>query len=215
MPAMLGRCLHGTRTEVCLLCVGILRFARLTPPKRDVLTESIERVAQGVYRMAGAPPQDHEAIYATWLALGGATAPRTETGVAPVVAAGVTAAVVHGIGDFFPERFDFIVPARKGTRLPGVRLRVRQLTRDEVIPVGGLPALTVERAIGDLIETGTDLSLVAGAVRDAVRAGKLVAPGRLVSYLDHIAARRKSDGRSLAGDLFERAGVSPEGWHHG
>src|ERR1700677_265853 len=65
---------------------------------------AIERVAQGVYRMAGAPPQDHEATYATWLALGGATASRTETGVAPVVAAGVTAAVVHGIGDFFPER---------------------------------------------------------------------------------------------------------------
>lgn len=67
------------------------------------------------------------------------------------------------------------MPARKGTRLPGVRLRVRQLTRDEVIPAGGLPALTVERAIADLVETGTDLSLVAGAVRDAVRDGKLVA----------------------------------------
>jgi predicted transcriptional regulator of viral defense system len=176
---------------------------------------AIERVAQGVYRMAGAPPQDHEAIYATWLALGGATASRTETGVAPVVAAGVTAAVVLGIGDFLPDRFDFIVPARKGTRLPGVRLRVRRLTRDEVIPVGGLPALTAERAIADLIETGTDLSLVAGAVRDAVRAGQLVAPDRLVSYLDPIAARRKSDGRELASDLFELAGVSPEGWRHG
>ena len=34
---------------------------------------AIERVAQGVYRMAGAPRQDHEAIYATSLALGGAT----------------------------------------------------------------------------------------------------------------------------------------------
>ena len=175
---------------------------------------AIERVAQGVYRMAGAPPQDHEAIYATWLALGGATAPRTETGVAPVVAAGVTAAVVHGIGDFFPEIFDFIVPARKGTRLPGVRLRVRRLTRDEVIPVGGLPALTVERAIADLIETGTDLSLVVGAVRDAVGAGKLVAPDRMVSYLDPIAARRKSDGRSLTRDLLDLAGVRLEGWDH-
>jgi predicted transcriptional regulator of viral defense system len=176
---------------------------------------AIERVAQGVYRMAGAPPQDHEATYATWLALGGAAASRTETGVAPVVAAGVTAAVVHGIGDFFPARFDFIVPARKGTRLPGVRLRVRRLIRDEVIPVGGLPVLTVERSLADLIEIGTDLSLVAGAVRDAERAGKLVAPGRLVSYLDPIAARHNSDGRSLANDLFELAGVHPEGWHHG
>ncbi|MFT4218634.1 MAG: type IV toxin-antitoxin system AbiEi family antitoxin domain-containing protein [Micropruina sp.] len=43
---------------------------------------ALERVAQGVYRMAGAPPQDNEAIYATWLALGGATNPRTESGVA-------------------------------------------------------------------------------------------------------------------------------------
>jgi predicted transcriptional regulator of viral defense system len=176
---------------------------------------AIERVAQGVYRMAGAPPQDHEAIYATWLALGGATVPRTETGVAQVVAAGVTAAAVHGIGDFLPVGFDFIVPARKGTRLPGVRLRVRRLTQEEVIPVGGLPALTVERTLADLIGTGTDLSLIAGAARDAVRAGKVVAPERLVSYLDLIAARRKSDGRSLASDLFELAGVYPEGWNHG
>jgi predicted transcriptional regulator of viral defense system len=176
---------------------------------------AIERVAQGVYRMTGAPPQDHEAIYVTWLALGGATASRTETGVAPVVASGATAAVVLGIGDFLPDRFDFMVPARKGTRLPGVRLRVRRLARDEVIPVGGLPTLTTERAIADLVEIGTDLSLVAGAVRDAVRAGQLVAPDRLVSYLDPIAARRKSDGRALASDLFELAGASPEGWSHG
>jgi predicted transcriptional regulator of viral defense system len=176
---------------------------------------ALERVAQGVYRMAGAPRQDHEAIYATWLALGGATAPRTETGVAPVVAAGVTAAVVHGIGDFLPDSLDFIVPARKGTRLPGVRLRIRRLIRDEVIPVGGLPALTVERAVADLVETGTDMSLVAGVVRDAVRAGKLVSPEHLVSYLDSVGARRDNDGRSVANELFELAGVYPEGWRRG
>jgi hypothetical protein len=177
---------------------------------------AIERVAQGVYRMAGAPPQDHEAIYATWLALGGATAPRTEAGISAVVTAGITAAIVHDVGDFFLDGFDFIVPARKGTRLPAVRLRIRQLTRDEVIPVDGLPTLTTERTIADLVELGTDLSLVAGVVRDAVRAGKLVAPDRLVAYLDPIASRLTSPapggGRSLASDLFELAGASPEGW---
>ena len=175
---------------------------------------AIERVTQGVYRMAGAPPQEHEAIYATWLALGGATTPRTATGVASIVTAGVTAAVVHDVGDFFLDGFDFIVPARKGTRLPAVRLRIRHLTRDEVIPVDGLPTLTVERTVADLVELGTDLSLVADVVRDAVRADKLVAPDRLVSYLDPMAARRKDDGRSLANDLFKLAGVSPEGWAH-
>jgi predicted transcriptional regulator of viral defense system len=176
---------------------------------------AIERVAQGVYRMAGAPPQDHEAIYATWLALGGATASRTTAGVASIVTAGVTAAIIHDIGDFFPDGFDFMVPARKGTRLPGVRLRIRQLTRDEVIPVQGLPTLTVERTLADLVELGTDLSLVAGAVRDAVRADKLVAPDRLVSYLEGSAALRRSDGRSLADNLFDLAGVRPEGWVRG
>jgi predicted transcriptional regulator of viral defense system len=39
---------------------------------------AIERVARGVYRMAGAPPQDHEAIYATWLAHGHADASRAK-----------------------------------------------------------------------------------------------------------------------------------------
>jgi predicted transcriptional regulator of viral defense system len=176
---------------------------------------AIERVAQGVYRMAGAPPQDHEAIYATWLALGGATAPRTRAGVASIVAAGITAAIIHDIGDYFLDGFDFIVPARKGTRLTGVRLRIRRLTRAEVIPVDGLPTLTVERTIADLVGLGTDMSLVAGTVRDAARADKLVAPDQLATFLDPIAARRRSVGRSLANDLFELAGVSPEGWDHG
>lgn len=171
---------------------------------------AIERVARGVYRMAGAPPQDHESIYATWLALGGATAPRTESGVSPVVAAGVTAAVVHEVGDFFLDGLDFIVPARKGTRLPRVRLRIRYLLPEDVIPVNGLPALTIERTVADLVEIGTDSSLVAGALRDAVRAGKVVAPGRLQSYLAAIPAHRGVDADRLARELVELAGANLE-----
>lgn len=178
---------------------------------RMASTGAIERVTQGVYRMAGSPTQEHEAIYATWLALGGATASRAKTGVAVVVAAGTTAAVVQSIGDFFPDGYDFIVPNRKGTRLPGVRLRIRALSHDDVIPVAGMPTLTAERTIADLIEIGTDESLVAGALRDAVRADKLVAPDRLISYLSPIAKRRKTTGRKLADNLFDLAGVHPEG----
>lgn len=176
---------------------------------------ALERVAQGVYRISGAPRQHHEAIYATWLALGGATTPRTAEGVASVVAAGTTAAVIHGIGDFLPDGFDFIVPARKGTRLPGVRLRVRSLTREDVIPVDGLPTLNVERTIADLVETSIDTSLIADAVRDAIRSDRLTAPDRLAIYLAPAAARRKADGRSLAQELFDLSGIAPEGWHRG
>lgn len=178
----------------------------------------LERVAQGVYRMAGAPPQQHEEIYATWLALGGATSPRTETGVSSVVAAGITAAVVHGAGDFFLDELEFVVPTRKSTRLPNVRLRVRSLDREDVFPVNGLPTMTLERTIADLVEQWVDLSLVAGVVRDAVTSGRLVAPDRLLSYLEPIAAVQRRSGpgaegvRALAHHLFELAGAFPDGW---
>lgn len=181
----------------------------------------LERVAQGVYRMAGAPQQEHESIYATWLALGGATAPAPAPGVSSVVAAGRTAAIVHGLGDFFLDEIDFIVPSRKTTRLPGVQLRVRHLARDEVFPVNGLPTLTVERTIADLVEQWVDLSLVADVVRDAVTSGSLAFPQVLVELLDPIARKQKrseagaGDGRAMAGDLFELAGTSPQGWDRG
>ncbi|MCP2287188.1 type IV toxin-antitoxin system AbiEi family antitoxin domain-containing protein [Nocardia amikacinitolerans] len=170
---------------------------------------AIERVAHGVYRMAGAPVAEHETIYATWLALGGATAHRTGPGVAALVAAGTTAAAVHGIGDFLLDELDFIVPARKGTRLPGVRLRIRPLTQDDVLPVDGLPTLTVERTIADLVDIATDMSLVAGTVRDAVRAGKLLSADRLSDHLDAIG---RHTGCEVAADLFELAGIRPEGF---
>lgn len=168
----------------------------------------IERVCHGVYRMAGAPPQTHESIYATWLALGGATTPRTVSRVVPLVAGGVTAAVVHEIGDFLPDRLDFIVPARKGTRLPDVRLRIRHLTPEEIVPVNGLPTLTVERTIIDLIEIGTDTSLVTDALRDAVRQGKVVAPERIATHFQD-SRRHKPDEAILVEELLDLAASRP------
>ena len=59
--------------------------------------------------------------------------------------------------------------------------------------------------------SGYEISGAAGAAGDAVRAGKLVAPDRFPSYLDLVAVRRNSDGRSIASDLFELAGVHRRG----
>lgn len=53
---------------------------------------------------------------------------------------------------------------------------------------------------------------MADALRDAVRADKLVAPDRLVDYLGPVAKRRGTAGRALADNLFELAGLRPEGW---
>lgn len=150
---------------------------------RMASTGAIERVTHGVYRMAGAPTQDH----------GGDLRDMAGTRRRDRIPPRDGSRRNRGRGDnrsdrarsrgLLPCRLRFIVPCRKGTRLPGVRLRIRTLTPDDVIPAAGLPTLTVERTIADLIDLGTDESLVTDALRDAVRADKLVAPHRLVKHL--------------------------------
>ncbi|WP_457832587.1 hypothetical protein, partial [Staphylococcus aureus] len=90
-----------------------------------------------------------------------------------------TAAQLHGIGDWFPGPLEFVVPTRRGTRLDGVRLRTRELAPTEVVSVDGMPTMSVERTIADLIEQWVDRSLVADALADAADAGKLLSPARL------------------------------------
>lgn len=175
----------------------------------------LTRVLQGVYRMAGAPELEHEPIIATWLAVGGAAAAKSPSGVPGVVVAGIDATILHGIGDFFPEGHDFIVPARKTSRLPGARFRIRELTPAEVTYAEALPVLTIERTIADLVETWTDLSLVGDCVRDAIDQGRLVRPRLLAEHLAPLAAANgfpEGDGRAFAQDLFRIAGAEPLGW---
>ncbi|MEZ3160624.1 type IV toxin-antitoxin system AbiEi family antitoxin domain-containing protein [Microbacterium sp. BWT-B31] len=164
---------------------------------------AVERMAQGVYRMAGAPAADDlaiDTIRVNWLALGGAA--RT------VVAAGKSAAALHGVGDWFPSDSDFVTPERRTTRLPHVRLRIRRLEDVDVTRVHGLPAMTVERAVADLVEAGEDLSLVADALRDAMQRGVLLWPRRLAELLEPLARRSDVEsGVAFADRLLLDAGA--------
>ena len=171
-------------------------------------SRAIHRVAQGVYRMAGAPEPEHEFIYAPWLALGGATLPPTADGIPAVVVAGESAAIAHGIGDWFPGVVDVMTPARRTTRLPDVRLRTRRLSPDEVVFLNGLPTLTVERTIADLLEQWVDQSLVVDALRQAAEQGKLLSPRRLAEFLEPIAAAHgAASGGEFAAQLMQDAGL--------
>lgn len=176
---------------------------------------AITRVLQGVYRMAGAPMLEHEDIIATWLATGGDSTERTTTGAPGLVVAGIDATLLHGIGDFYPEGHTLISPTRKGTRLPGVKIKMRPITPEEVTYVEALPTLTIERTIADLVESWMDRSLITDALRDAIMQGRLVRPRRLVEHLAPLAAANGhdvNDGTALAQELFDLAGTSPSGW---
>ncbi|RWZ59634.1 transcriptional regulator [Labedella populi] len=164
---------------------------------------AIERLAQGVYRMAGAPSAHEPAIdmiRVHWLALGGAA--RT------VVAAGKSAAALHGIGDWFPSDSDFVTPERRTTRLPHVQLRIRRLESVDVTGVHGLPTMTVERTVADLVESWEDLSLVADAVEHAMHRGVLLWPKRLAELLEPLARRNQMEsGVAFADRLLLEAGA--------
>jgi hypothetical protein len=166
-------------------------------------------VRREIYRLSGAPELEHVWILAAWLELDKARG-RTSRETRPV-AAGETAAVLHGIGDFMPVTHDFIVQSSPTKELSGVRLRVRDLLPGEVTWESWVPVLTVERTIADLVEIRTDESLVADAVRQAMVAGKIVSLDKLARYLAPLAeahGQRPGDGFGLAADLFATAGIT-------
>ncbi|MFT4213876.1 MAG: type IV toxin-antitoxin system AbiEi family antitoxin domain-containing protein [Microbacterium sp.] len=160
---------------------------------------ALERLAQGVYRMAGAPAAmlEIDTIRIHWLALGGTTS---------VIAAGRSAAALHEIGDWLPGASEFVAATRRTTRIDGVRIRIRSLEAKDTVFVDGMPTMTVERTIADLVESQEDLSLVSDAVAQAIQRGTLLRPDRLKEMLEPLAHRyREPSGAALVERLSEAA----------
>lgn len=96
---------------------------------------------------------------------------------------------------------ELVAPHRRTTRLPSIRLRVRELHAADVTYIDGLPTMTVERTIVDLVEAREDPSLIADALRHAVQNGTHLAPRRLAQLLEPLARR---NGEVNGADLGER-----------
>jgi hypothetical protein len=134
----------------------------------------LDRLAHGVYKDAGAPAGRFDDLHAAWLS----TDPKTmgevriKDNANGVVVAGETAADLHGIGDFRALRHDFVSPTRRQSQRREIRYRQRVLEPRDVMLVEGLPVMTMERTIADLVDDNKDLSLVGDATRDGFRKGE-------------------------------------------
>lgn len=169
------------------------------------------RLAHGVYLDAGAPGDEFDDLRAAWLS----TEPKVLgeiriKGLAnDVVIAGESATRLHRIGDFRAVQHDFVSPIRRQSQRPEIRYRRRDLDSRDVTLVEGLPVMTIERTIADLVEDLKDLSLVADTLRDA--SGKRILDyDRLWDLLAPLAERNgfhKRDGHALLRRLMEIAGV--------
>lgn len=165
----------------------------------------LARVAQGVYRAAAVPPDRNEPLKAAWLSINPrlTAAERLRPPVPDAVVSGAASAFLHGAGDLVPEPYEFTMASRRQTQRPELRFRVRQLPSESVTLREGLPVTTMEQTIADLVESRTDLSLVADVLADA--------PGvdstRLAGLLGPIATRSGfASGQALLARLEQIAG---------
>lgn len=177
------------------------------------LAESGElvRVTHGIYKDAGAPSDEHEALRAAWLSIEPDRFAWERTAERPgfAVVSGESAARLHGIGNLRAMRSEFTTPVRKQTQRLDVRYRTCTLTSGDVTIRAGLPVTTVERTIADLVEARVQLDHVGDALRDAARQSRLDTD-RLIELLAPLAGRNghpKGDGQALLAQLREAAGI--------
>ena len=170
----------------------------------------LERLAHGVYKDAGAPAGRFDDLHAAWLstdpkAMGEARI-KDKT---DVVVAGETAADLHNIGDFRALRHDFVSATRRQSQRRKIRYRQRTLDPSDTMLVEGMPVMTMERTIADLVDDNKDLSLIGDALRDA-SSKRTLDLQRLRELLAPLAARdgfKTGDGDALLHRLMEIAGI--------
>jgi hypothetical protein len=182
----------------------------------------LERVAHGVYRLAGAPPPDHLELRAAWLQLAPDT-PAWERTQDQGVVSHRSAAALYGLGHLPADTHEFTLPTRRQTRRPDVRIHRRPLHSDECIQLRGLPATRPSRIASDLLADREDPEAVANVVADAIR-DVYDYPATFAETLAPQAARfglRRGDGLTMlrwllelvgdpdAGDWIEKARQSP------
>jgi predicted transcriptional regulator of viral defense system len=127
----------------------------------------LERMAHGVYHLAGAPLPDHVALRAAWLALAPET-PAWERRPEQGVVSHRSAAAMYGLGELAADRHEFILPGRRQTRRPDVRIHRGELRQDEWEILRGLPVTTPARTAADLLGDREDPTAVARVIVDAL-----------------------------------------------
>ncbi len=145
-------------------------------PHRDLArlatAGGLERVAHGVYRVAGAPRPDFLDLRAAWLQLAPGTGVDARERRQGVVSH-ASAAIVYQVGLLEPVRHEFTVPPprRVRSRRPDVLIHRAPLAADEVRWVEEMLVTVPTRMVGDLCAQTVDGGHLAGVVADLLDHG--------------------------------------------
>ncbi|MGC4937173.1 type IV toxin-antitoxin system AbiEi family antitoxin domain-containing protein [Kribbella sp. DT2] len=170
----------------------------------------LERLAQGIYRLTGAPPDPLEDLRAAWLALDpGRSAGDRLRDELPELVSHRSAAALYELGDLAADRHEFTVSGRRQSRRIDIRFHRATLQPSDWTIVQGLPCATIPRTIADLAAVHTDGGHLAGAVRDALTV-RHVDVDELARTISPYAARygaRRHDGEALLVRLLKESGL--------
>jgi len=196
----------ATRRQLVDAGIGSTTLERLVGPGG-----ALERVAWGVYQLAGTPIPDHRDLRAAWLQLAPGI-PVWERTPGQGVVSHRSAAALYGLGHLPADQHEFTVPHRHQTRRPDVRIHVRPVGDGEWARAGGLPVTTPRRIATDLLRAREDPEAVAQVVAEAIRRGH-DSPGAFATALaPHAMAYgfRQGDGLALLRWLLDLTG-DPDG----
>lgn len=190
-----------TRRQAAQAGLAQATLQRLTD--RSVL----DRVAHGVYRLAGAPEPDHPGLRAAWLQLA-PEVPVWERVPEQGIVSHRSAAAHYRLGHLPADRHEFTLPARRQSRRPDVRLHQGLVEPGVWTELHGLPVTRPARISSDLLADGEDPAAVGHVVADAIRQS-LESSSSFVEALAPHATRlglRRYDGLAMMRWLLDLVG---------
>ena len=201
-----------TAAQAAAIGVTRLTLARLTE------VGHLERIAHGVYRDAGAPSDEFDDLRAAWLSTDPQLLADERLGDLKdgVVVASSSAAHLHGVGDLWANRHEFVTHKRRQSQRAEIRYRQRLLEDRDVTLVKGLPVMTLERTLADLLDDVGELSLVADALGSAAKKRSLDFD-RLRDLFSPLAkrnGRKRHDGKAVLEHLLAIAGLDVDSVAH-
>ena len=134
-------------------------------------TSKIERIEQGVYRIAGMPFDEKQGIYAVWLG----TNPRLmayerSANFDGIVVGGRSAAACYGVGDFFLSPYRFLVRNRINSKRQNVIFTISKVGESDIVRLdGGLPVTSITRTLYDLAMDYDDSFQVEQIIYDTIK----------------------------------------------
>jgi predicted transcriptional regulator of viral defense system len=197
-----------TRSQWGLITRSQARIAGISPSTIVRISRSgeLERIAQGVYLVAGSPRPDYLELRAAYLQLA-PEVPVWKRSIENGVVSHRSAAVLYGFGHLPADVHEFTFSQRRQTRIEGVRLHCRPLKEYQLVTQFGMFVTRPSRIVADLIREYEDLEAIAQIAVDAIDAHKDDV-GNFILELCPVAARlgeSKDDGRAAFLRLAEES----------